>query len=288
MIQLSNTVLKVDIALKGAELKSIYHLQHELEYLWQGDAAFWNRNAPVLFPIVGKVKNNTYSYHQKQYHLPQHGFARDMNFECEEHSDTHAVFVLKSNEETSKVYPFQFSFYITYTLTENSIRVAYKVVNASEQTMYFSVGAHPAFNCPLEKGLTFEDYQLTFEQKETAHRLLLGTNGVSRNTELVLNNTNVLPLDYNLFKEKDAIIFKDLQSKFMVLASKKSNRAIDFNYAGFPYMGIWTKPGPFLCIEPWYGIADFEDADGLLNQKEGIQELEVSGTFQAHYDMKFI
>ena len=288
MIQLSNAILKVEIALKGAELKSIYHLHHQLEYLWQGDAAFWNRHAPVLFPIVGKVKNNTYRYNHKDYQLPQHGFARDMNFVCIEQSNDQAIFLLQSNEETLKVYPFQFSFYIIYTLVENTLRVAYKVENHSESDMYFSVGAHPAFNCPLEKGLTFEDYQLTFEDKEIAHRLLLGANGVSRNTELVLNNTNELPLDYSLFKEKDAIIFKDLKSKYMILESKKSKRAVDFNYKGFPYMGIWTKPGPFLCIEPWYGIADFEHADGLLNHKEGIQHLVENEKFEAYYEMKFI
>ncbi|HSZ72377.1 MAG TPA: aldose 1-epimerase family protein [Cytophagaceae bacterium] len=285
---MKNDFLVVEIDTKGAEIKSIYHRQFDLNYLWNGDADYWNRSAPVLFPIVGKLKNNTYSYKDNSYHLTQHGFARDATFTVEKANETEAVFLLSSTIETKKVYPFDFDLHIIYTLSNASLNVAYRVLHKGTGKMFFSIGAHPGFNCPLEQGLAFEDYRLTFERKETTKRLLVGTDGISRKTEQVFaDNTNVIPLTYDLFGAKDAIIFKSLKSDSITLTSAKSSHGLRFNFRGFPYMGIWTKPGPFLCIEPWYGIADFEDANGKLENKEGIIELNTQETFHASYSMEF-
>ncbi|MDB5256555.1 MAG: aldose epimerase [Chitinophagaceae bacterium] len=288
MVYLKNDFLEVEIDTKGAEVKRIYHRQFQLDYLWNGDAAYWNRSSPVLFPIVGKVKDNTYTYKDQPYHLTQHGFARDTDFILESSTATAAVFTLSSNPKTLAVYPFEFKLYITYTLSEARLTVAYKVMHSEEGELLFSIGAHPGFLCPLEAGLSFEDYQLTFEKEENTPRLLLGSSGVSRKTETVfVSDSNVIPLDYNLFGAKDAIIFKDLQSTFMTLSSSKGSHGLHFHFTGFPYMGIWTKPGPFLCIEPWFGIADFEDANGKLEHKEGIIRLSSGKAFQAAYSMEF-
>jgi galactose mutarotase-like enzyme len=288
MVYLKNDFLEVEIDTKGAEVRKIYHRQFQLDYLWNGDAAYWNRCSPVLFPIVGKVKDNTYTYKNQPYHLTQHGFARDTDFIAESATSSEAVFSISSNAHTLAVYPFEFKLYITYTLSEAALTVAYKVVNNEKGEMLFSIGAHPGFLCPLEAGLSFEDYQLTFEKEEHTPRLLVGTSGISRKTETVFApGSKVIPLDYNLFGAKDAIIFKDLQSNYMTLSSKKGVHGLQFHFTGFPYMGIWTKPGPFLCIEPWFGIADFEDADGKLEHKEGILRLDAGEVFQAAYSMKF-
>ncbi len=288
MVHLKNDFLEVEIDSKGAEVKKIYHRQFHLDYLWNSDATYWNRSSPVLFPIVGKVKDNTYTYNNLPYHLTQHGFARDTNFVSESATATEAVFSISSTPETLTIYPFKFRLYITYTLYKTSLTVAYKVIHDGEGEMLFSIGAHPAFLCPLEQGLSFEDYKLTFEKKETTQRLLLGTTGISRNTEVVFaNDSQQIPLDYSLFETKDAIVFKGLQSKYMTLSSDKASHGLHFHFEGFPYMGIWTKPGPFICIEPWHGIADFEDTDGKLEHKEGIIGLSSGKAFEAHYTMDF-
>jgi len=288
MVHLKNDFLEVAIDTKGAEVKKIYHRPFQLDYLWNGDAAYWNRTAPILFPIVGKVKDNTYTYKDQPYHLSQHGFARDKEFILESSTTTEAVFSLSSNPETLTVYPFEFKLYLTYTLSESSLTVAYKVMQVGESELLFSIGAHPAFLCPLEPGLSFEDYQLTFEKEENVERLLLGPSGVSKKTEKVFKpGSKIIPLNYDLFETKDAIIFKSLNSTSMTLSSTKASHGLHFNFAGFPYMGIWTKPGPFLCIEPWFGIADAEDVDGKLEHKEGIIRLTTGEVFQAAYSMDF-
>jgi galactose mutarotase-like enzyme len=288
MVYLKNDFIEVEINTTGAEVKKIYHRQLHLDYLWNSDATYWNRSSPILFPIVGKVKDNTYTYKGKPYHLTQHGFARDTEFVLESSTATEAVFLLSSNDQTLAVYPFSFQLFIRYTLVDSTLNVSYKVVNPADGEMLFSIGAHPAFRCPLEEGLSFEDYQLTFEKKETTQRLLFGPAGISRKTEAVFDGTSsIIPLRYDLFGPKDAIIFKGLQSKFMTLSSKKAAHGLHFHFAGFPYMGIWTKPGPFLCIEPWCGIADFEDADGMLEHKEGIIHLHSKEVFEAAYSMEF-
>ncbi len=288
MVYLKNDFLEVEIDTKGAEVKKIYHRQFQLDYLWSGDAAYWNRTSPVLFPIVGKVKDNTYTYQDQPYRLTQHGFARDTDFILESFTASEAVFALSSSSETLTVYPFDFKLYITYTLSDTSLTVAYKVMHRNQGELLFSIGAHPAFRCPLEAGLSFEDYQLTFEKEESTPRLLLGSSGISRKTETVFApGSKVIPLNYNLFGAKDAIVFKDLQSSAMTLSSEKGSHGLHFHFTGFPYMGIWTKPGPFLCIEPWFGIADFEDADGKLEHKEGILRLNSGEAFQAAYCMEF-
>jgi galactose mutarotase-like enzyme len=288
MVYLKNDFLEIEIDTKGAEVKKIVHRQFHLNYLWNGDASFWNRSSPVLFPIVGKVKDNTYTYSNKTYHLTQHGFARDTTFTLEHANEEEAIFFISSNAETQTVYPFQFRLYIIYTLSKASLNVAYRVINEGTDDMLFSIGAHPGFNCPLESGLAFEDYQLVFEKKEHTPRLLIGTNGISKRTEKVFaEDANVISLNYDLFGAKDAIIFKGLHSSYMTLMSAKSSHGLRFSFKGFPYMGIWTKPGPFLCIEPWYGIADSEDADGKLEHKEGIICLSTAKTFEADYTMEF-
>jgi len=288
MVHLKNDFLEIEIDAKGAEVKKIVHRQFKLNYLWNGDPAYWNRSSPVLFPIVGKVKDNTYTYDNTSYHLTQHGFARDTVFTLERATEEEAVFFISSTVETQTVYPFPFRLYIIYTLSKATLNVAYEVMNDGTKDMLFSIGAHPGFNCPLESGLAFEDYQLVFERKEQAPRLLVGSNGISRRTEKVFaQDSQVIPLTYDLFGAKDAIIFKDLHSSYMTLMSEKSVHGLRFSFEGFPYMGIWTKPGPFLCIEPWYGIADFEDADGKLENKEGIVRLGAAKTFKAQYTMEF-
>jgi galactose mutarotase-like enzyme len=288
MLSLENDFLSVSFDAKGAELRKVFHKKFKIDYLWNGDERVWNRCSPVLFPIVGKVKNNTYTYKGESFHLNQHGFARDTDFSVESQTADELVFAINSNEHTKQVYPFDFQLRIIYTLQGSKLTVAYKVINEGSEEMLFSIGAHPGFLCPIEQGLNFEDYYLEFEKEENTPRILLGENGVSRNTEDLFHAGNKkINLDFNLFGKKDAIILKGLKSTCMHLKSNLGARGLTFTFKGFPYMGIWTKPGPFICIEPWFGLADYEDAEGKLETKEGICKLDAGQVFDASYAMEF-
>ncbi|RYD83430.1 MAG: aldose 1-epimerase family protein [Sphingobacteriales bacterium] len=284
--RIENEYLKVEISPLGAELKSIFHKQKYQEYLWQGDSTWWPRNAPVLFPIVGKLNNNSYKVDGKKYSLPQHGFARDMEFSVFEKAADSIVFELRSNEETLAKFPYTFSLKITYRLEENRLFTNYKVKNLSLEEMYFSIGAHPGFICPMYENETLEDYYLEFEKKETLQRHLLDNGLFNGESEIIMTDTSILSLHPKLF-EKDAIVFKNMDSKCMILKSKKSDYRLEFSFEGFPYFGIWQKPGaPFICLEPWCGIADNKGFDGSFSEKEGIVKLAGNEVFKRGFSIE--
>lgn len=288
MFHLENNKLKIDIASRGAELKSIFHKQHSLEYLWQGDPAFWAKSSPVLFPVVGQLKSNAYRYNEKEYHLPRHGFAREKEFTVEMQSENAITFLLESNGETLEVYPFTFLFSITYSLHDDSLTTSYHVQNKGNESMLFSVGGHPAFNVPLVKGTAYTDYRLTFNQKETAGRWPISPEGLIETTpEPLLQDSEVLPLAKKLF-EKDAVVLKHLLSDEVALGSDKTPHGLRFKFSGFPFLGLWAAPGAdFLCIEPWCGIADSVTADGELVHKEGINQLQPGETLSVEWQAMF-
>lgn len=271
-VTIENAILKATINLKGAELCSLFHKENFLEYVWNGNSSYWPRHSPVLFPIVGGLKDDTFFFEGRPYNLIKHGFARDMVFQKESSFGDSASFILTSNQETLSSYPFNFLLRLTYQLNGNRISVRYDVENRSEGSMFFSIGAHPAFNVPLVKGTTYEDYYLEFNEVESAQRWLLNGNLLTEPTAY-LDNARRLPLRQNLFYE-DAIIFKDLKSTRISLCSDKTSHGIHYDFEGFPYMGIWAaKDAPFVCIEPWCGIPDADSHNQQLNEKEGIIQL---------------
>lgn len=273
---LENTYLKVEVSPQGAELQNIFHKQFQLEYLWQGDPAVWPRKAPVLFPIVGKLKDNTYRIAGKEYMLFQHGFARDNTFTLISSTGTSVVYRLTHNEDSLKNFPFEFQLDITYSIKDSALEVTYNVQNLSLNTeLYYSIGAHPGFRCPLTAGETFEDYYLEFEKEEKLKRILLDGGLRSDQTETVpLTDSNTLPLSFDLFGPKDAIVVSGLNSERISLRSKKSVHGLHFDFKSYPWFGIWSKPGPFICLEPWMGVADHIDAAGDYTEKESIQFLK--------------
>lgn len=277
---IQNNELSVAIASKGAELQSIIHKDFGLEYLWSGDSAYWAKKSPVLFPIVGGLKNNSYSYQGNTYHLPRHGFARDMIFTVTAKQEDEITFTLLSTKETFAKYPFQFSFSVNYSLHKNKINVTYTIENTGGKIMLFSVGAHPAFKLPLIEGTEFEDYYLQFSSLENAGCWPLSADGLIENFTIpVLENTVKLPLVKSLFYE-DALVFKHLQSNCISILSNKTTHGLNVIFNGFPYMGIWNaKSADFICIEPWCGIADSVTASGSLVDKEGINPLSPAQIF---------
>lgn len=283
MITISNEHLNASINHKGAELCSLKDNSSKTEYLWQGDPTFWSRHAPILFPIVGRLKNDEYIYEDRTYHLSQHGFARDMDFELIRKEDAYASFSLKSSGQTLMVYPFRFELIVSYELIDSSIRVSYEVYNKDHKDLLFSIGGHPAFNCPIDSGEVRSDYHLHFSSQETVSTQLL-TDGIrSGKTIPLLQSQQDLDITDHLF-DQDALILNDLSSSMITLMNGQKQH-LSMHFENFPYLGIWSKDSqsPFVCLEPWYGVADKESHNQQLYEKEGIIALNVSDFFKCSY-----
>lgn len=289
---LENNYFKIEISTKGAELQSIFSKKLGVELLWQGDASFWGKRSPILFPIVGSLKNGTYEYEGKNYALTRHGFARDMEFECITENDTTTLsFFITHNNDTLKIYPFEFKFVITYTLQNDKLHVTPKVINTSEsKNLYTSFGAHPAFNLPIFNTTRFEEYSLVFSEDEVAGVYPLTNDGLIMENEIpFFSNSNQLNLTKELFY-KDALVFKNLKSSSIKLLHNQFAKGFEFGYTnGFKYFGIWSaKNAPFVCLEPWAGIADVEHANGSLIDKEGILKISPKAEIEETWSISAI
>lgn len=288
-VELKNSDYLVKINHYGAELCSFRSLKDGTEYIWQADEKIWKRHSPNLFPFIGGLNNGEFHFNGKTYKPTKHGFARDNEFDLLNLTEDEVHFELRYNDDLLKVYPFKFSFQAAYKLSSNLLDVQYKVINLDDKEIYFSVGAHPAFNCPIEKlpGCDFTDYYIEFEREETASRFLIEDDVQSARVEEFLRNDKVIRLNKNLFQD-DALVFKSLRSDFITLKSPMSDKYVKVSFPGFPYLGIWTKPGAgdFICIEPWYGIDDKAGFTGDISEKEGICKLNVSEEFVANYSIE--
>ena len=273
---------------RGAELTSLIGTATGLEYLWSGDPTVWGRHAPVLFPLVGRLPADSYSYQGRDYRLPQHGFARDQEFAVLRQSATELVFRLHHDERTRAIFPFAFELTITYTLRGYQLGVRWDVRNpAPDQPLLFSIGAHPAVRCPLLPGEVFEDYYFEFDHPVTLERHLLRSGLLTGQTAPVPTTGHELPLSYALFAD-DALVFKHYDFTRLTLRSRKSAHFVRFRFDGFPYLGLWTKgPGAnFVCVEPWHGVASPAGEPGELGDKEGILTLAPGQVFSAEYSME--
>lgn len=288
MYQLKNDKLEIEVHPTGAELFSIKRVATNRECLWQGDEAYWGRRAPVLFPFVGKLKNNSYHYQGIEYPMNQHGFARDMVFQLHEQSEHHLHLYTLSTPETLAVYPFHFRLDIQYTLHEQRISCNWGVRNTGKEKMYFSIGAHPGFICPPNDNEYLSDYLLEFNADESSPRNLLSSGLYNGETEPVFHDSRTILLNDDLFL-KDAIVLKNLSSSSVELKHKSGTTFIKMDFKGFPYLGIWKKPGArFLCIEPWYGLADNDSHNGDLELKEGVLPLQPEDVFYASYHIHLL
>ena len=280
MQTLKNKNLTIKINQKGAELTSLFNNENQMEYLWNANPTFWGKSSPVLFPIVGSLKENKYRFEGQEYTLPRHGFARDKEFMVEKMEENSITFLLTHDENTLKIYPFKFEFRMIYTLENNTLEVTYSVKNMGENKMYFSVGGHPAFAVTLTENTVYNKFYLEFNKTETFKRWGLTSEGLIETQPVdFLIDTNKLDLTKALFYD-DAIVFKNLESTSVILKSDKTNRQLKFDFEGFPYLGIWAaKDADFVCIEPWCGIADAANHNQELTEKEGIIELDLVETF---------
>ena len=285
---LQNDTLKITVADRGAELKSITAVADGTEFLFDSDPTWWKFSSPVLFPIVGKLVNDTYRVDGKEFKLPPHGFGRTTDFEFVGGTDNSLTFKLGWSEETLKVYPYKFTLEIMFTLSGNEIRVAWKVTNVDDKDMYFSIGGHPAIHVPFVAGENFDDYYLKFNAVEKSARIKFLPNGSLAHEKIPTLDGTELALSYPLFKG-DALVFEDLKSDEVSVCSRKNSKSVTVRAKNFPYWGFWSPSqggAPFVCLEPWHGHADYEDFTGELKDKEGINKLAAGKTFAA--EMAFV
>jgi len=284
-------MLKIQSKKSGAELTSIKYNGKEM--LFQGAQVldnngniYWKRQAPILFPIVGQLKNSQIQIEDKTYEMSQHGFARDMDFEEISKTETKHHYMLKYNEETLKKYPYKFELHVIYEIIEDTLTVTYKVKNIDDKTIYFGLGGHPAFNCDYSNG----EYEIVFPEQEDEIEFLKLKDGLidTENAENILQD-NKIYLKEDTF-DNDAVIMKNLKSNKVSLQNHRTNQKIlEFDFTGFPFLALWSKKGaPFVCIEPWQNTADRIDSTQIYKDKEGIIELPKDKEYKCEFKIKIL
>jgi galactose mutarotase-like enzyme len=284
MIELSNGCFAARIAEAGAELQSLVDLSTRQEHIWCGDPAWWKGSAPVLFPVIGGLKDGGYTWEGRQYMMSSHGFARTSAFTVTRSAEDSAELELCSSAATREMYPFDFSLRVGFSLERAGMAVRYEVRNTGTGPMLFSIGSHPAFVVPFAGG-SLENYYLLFEREEQLPRLYFKDGlVVAGKTGDALDNCRVISITRNLFDD-GILIFRGPQSTEFSLRNSMNARSVTVATDGVPYLGLWSKPAgaPFVCVEPWHGIPDSTDASGRLEDKEGIRRLEPRGVFSTGY-----
>lgn len=268
--KIENEFLTCEVDDMGAQLHSLKLKENEKEYIWQGNPEIWYGQAPVLFPIIGQLIGDKYRYNGKEYTMPKHGLARKLPFRVAECGGAKAVFSLESDENTLKSYPFEFELLVKFELCGKSLVNTMTVVNKTDGEMYFSIGAHPGFNCKV--GDVIE-----FEQPET-----LSTERIDKENLIIpekfplIDNSREIEITKEIF-EPDALILSGMKSEKLRI---KGENEIEFTFGKCPFLGVWAKPGaPYVCLEPWYGVNDGREVKNDISEKRGIQRLEKGGVF---------
>lgn len=289
---LKNDFLTLQIDELGAEMISICDHNTNTEYLWNADPAYWKRHAPILFPFVGTLKNKSFSYQGTTYSVMQHGFARDMEFTILQQNPKEIWFQLKSNTETLKLYPFPFCLELGYQLQDRKITCLWRVINTGNDIMHFSIGGHPAFNCPINPQEKQSDYYFSFDTKDPIRYLQVNENGLlirkfHDEQNILTTEQGILPLDPHMF-DHDALIIEDHQCHQVSLLTPDKQPFVTVSFDA-PLFGLWTpvkKDAPFICIEPWYGRCDAEDFNGALEEREYSNSLEAGKVFETSYTIE--
>jgi len=261
----------------GAELHSLCHGGRE--FIWQGDPTVWSGRAPILFPIVGALKNNQFTYLGNTYTLSRHGFVRLSEFTCIEHNDSSLALQLRADASTLGVYPWQFALTVRFSLATTQLGVSYTVLNEDNAPMIFTIGSHPAFALRNAPG----EYAIHFSEAETLKNFPLTSDGLLLPGVDYLQNSHILPLSESIF-DNDALIFKNIQSKAISLYHR-DKPIVSVDTGGAPHLGIWAKPAAsFVCIEPWFGHSDSADGGGAIEDKPAMKTLSAGEQFS--YDWK--
>ncbi len=279
---ISNEYLEAGIKSYGAELTSLKSKESGIEYLWQGNPDIWYGQSPVLFPIIGRVLDDIYYLNGKEYTMPKHGLFRKREAQVVEQSTDRITFVEKDDEETLKIFPYNFEVYVTFELIGKSLKCTFKVVNMTNDVMYFSIGGHPGFNCSIGD-------RLVFDENETLSTIAIDTECLRNGKTIpVLDNEKNITVTKDIFNN-DALIFTGIKSKHITLESDSHCRKVKFDMGECPYLGIWAKPGaPYVCIEPWWGVNDDHTRKSDFSQKECIQSVGSNDSFDCYWQAEII
>ena len=269
MQTIRNHAMTVTVDELGAQLMSITAADGT-EYLWNGDPAYWTGRAPILFPYVGRLTNDRYTYDGKEYEMTRHGFAKRSEFTVLTAGKDHVTLHIEDTEESRKIYPFAFHFDVSYVLEGNTLVVVYAAENMDNKTMFFGLGGHPGFRVPLEAGKDFTDYRLTFAQPSQPSQVLLSDSYMLSGHEAPypLENGVDLPLRHELF-DHDAIILKNF-ARSLTLSAGEGTRGLTLTCPKMRYMGIWHQPktdAPYVCLEPWVSLPSREGVVEDLSQQ---------------------
>lgn len=284
---IENDTIAITVDTFGGELQSLRKKDSGTEYLWCGDPAYWGRRSPILFPFVGSLKNKCYKYEGKEYPMSQHGFARDMEFEMIKKTSDELWFELRSNESTRELYPFEFSLQLGYVINGNQIAVMWRVANTDRKTMYFSIGGHPAFRCPIDPSEKQKDYYLRFHTESNLRYEKINEDGLVYLRENILElNNGITEIHEHLFDE-DALIFAEPEFNQIELLTPQKVPYLRI-ISEMPLLGIWSpakKQAPFVCIEPWCGRCDAVDFDGELRDRAYGHTLQPGQIFEKSYNI---
>lgn len=285
---IENEFVKATVNDKGAELSSYINKENGINYLWKGDAKYWAKHAPVLFPVIGKVTNDSIKVNGVSYPMSKHGFARDTNFTLRKQSTSSLEFAIESNEATKKSFPFDFEFVVKYSLEGKVLITSFAIKNTGKGALPFSVGGHPAFACPINEEGLFHDCYLQFNEEENADNVLLNVSSGFRNGEIEKGylQGKTLPLHDDIFKN-DALVFFNLKSNEISIKSNSNTHELKFSFEGFPQFGIWAPVGaPFVCLEPWAGVCDEAGYEGEFKNRYGTVEVEENHFYLCSYSIE--
>ncbi|WP_298494082.1 aldose 1-epimerase family protein [uncultured Algibacter sp.] len=287
--KLINNECSATFKIKGAEMISLK--ANNIEYIWFGDPEVWSGQAPILFPIVGRLKDHEYLFKGQTYTMKQHGFARDNNFKVVAKTDNSITFEQIATKESKAIYPFDFVLQVKYTLKGKTLLTKYIVKNPSvSEELYFSIGAHPSFNCPFEANQKRNEYQLVFDKK-IAPKFQTNINGIYEgHTKDVFKDKGILDLPDTIFDDKSLALSPNVFSKVTFVHKPTKKPYLSVNFKGFPFLGIWSisNTSPFICIEPWYGIADRKYQNKDFTKKEGVQKLNPQSTFETSFSISIL
>lgn len=284
--KIESQFLEAVISSQGAEMTSLYDKEIRVEYLWQKDDKYWDYSAPTLFPIVGKLNNDHFRIGRKDYYMPRHGLARDLNFELIRHEKDILVMRLKFTEETKRIFPYKFLMEVTYRIYGPVLTVTHEIKCPEKRDLYFSFGTQPALNIPLNEG-KFSDYYIDFEYNEYSGPFYLHHELVDfdQKPDIGVFSGRRLPLSEELF-ESGALIFKDVRSQKLTLRNSFNDQEIVFDIGEAPYLGLWRpRDAPFLAFGPWHGVPDVLGAGDDFLKKEGVIHLEVGEVFKSSYSI---
>lgn len=279
---IENEFLTAQINDFGAQLHSLQSKADGYEYIWQGDPAVWYGQAPVLFPIIGRLLDDKYRYNGMEYTMQKHGFARKKPFEVVSCERNEAIFVLRSDADTRACYPFDFELYVKFSLLGRTLRAIHTVVNQTQGEMYFSLGGHPGFNCAIGD-------RLEFDKNETLDTETIDGDSLRLPDKTpVLRDESSITITEHIF-DRDALILSGIRSKAVTLRKADHAHEVRFTFGDVPYLGIWAKPGaPYVCIEPWCGVNDDRRARADISEKDAIQRLPEGGVFDLAYTAEIL